>query len=347
MKLFFTLLFIFGCLPVWGQVGVISVTDASQYTSAEDFYHTFEYQIQPLGKNTGWKKCQAKTSKNFLKSLKRSSSWFATAAHCVLPCAQSGCNIYMDLLDEDYTALAMVKSTPKKPAVFIHPDYKIEIPALDDFALIRLDLHRASYSYFRRVPNVKPGEPVSKQTFDRFLNKNRRAASKLRRVLSGDLPPILTFDDATYQLDRKLSVISIFDGVRDVKPNPNAAYYVNDLGFGYTKNFGIRNGMSGSGVMSNTGELVGMVSANLYVNTDQTDLKTGKTKAMAYDFFLFSAFNKPMRSFMEKVMGSDYYQLDFKDAYPQFVRKGSKADHTVIRSIVKEIRKKASSKKAK
>lgn len=338
MKLFLALLCMLGGAFAWGQVGVVSVTDEDKHATKEDFYHTFEYQIQPLGKNTGWKKCQA---------TRIGKRWFATAAHCVLTCAQKGCNIYMDLLDEDYTALAMVKSTPQKPAVFIHPDYKIEIPALDDFSLIRLDLNRASYSYVHRVPNIKPGEPVSKQAFDRFLNKNRRAASKLRRVLSGDLPPILSFDDDTYQLDRKLSVISIFDGVRDIKPNPYLAYYVKDLGFGYTKNFGIRNGMSGSGVMSNTGELVGIVSANLYVNTQEVNPKTGKPKNVAYDFFLFSAFNKPMRAFMEKVMGSDYYQLDFKDAYPQFIRKGKRGDHTVIRGIVKQIRQDAAKQKKK
>ena len=231
--------------------------------------------------------------------------------------------------------------------MFVHPDYDLEIPALDDFALIRLDLNRASYYYFRRVPHAKPGEAVSKQTFNRFLNNHRQAASKLRRVLSGDLPPILAFDDDTYQLDRKISVISIFDGVRAIKPNPNPVYYVKDLGFGYTKNFGVRSGMSGSGVMSNTGELVGMVSANLYVSAAETDRRTKKPVTLEYDFFLFSAFNKPMRAFMEETMGSDYYQLEFKDAYPQYIAPGKRGDHTIIRSIVKEIRQEAAQKAKK
>ena len=59
MKLFLTVfLYLFSPL-VWGQVGVVSVTDEDKHTSTEDFYHTFEYQIQPLSKNVKWKKCQA------------------------------------------------------------------------------------------------------------------------------------------------------------------------------------------------------------------------------------------------------------------------------------------------
>lgn len=322
----------------WGQVGIVSVVDENKHATEEDFYHTFEYHIQPRGKNTAWKKCQA---------TRIGKRWFATAAHCLMDCAKNGCTLYMDLLDEDYSALAIVQSTPKKPAVFIHPDYDVNIPALDDFALIRLDLHRASYSYFRRVSNIKPGLAVSKQRFNQFLDQNRRAASKLRRVLSGDLPPILSFDNDTYLLDRKLSVISIFDGVRAIKPNPYKAYYVNDLGFGYTQNFGVRSGMSGSGVMTNTGELAGIVSANLTVQTAPANAKASKSKKQTHDFFLFSAFNQPMRTFMEKTMGSDYYQLEFKDAYPHYIRRGAKADHSLIRSIVKQIRQEAAAKAKK
>ncbi len=317
------------------QVGVVSVTEEDKHANKEDFYHTFEYQQSPLNGVGQWKKCQA---------TRIGRRWFATAAHCVQQCARTGCRIYMDLLDEPISVFALLDSTPKKPAVFLHPEYRKEIPALDDFALIRLDLNRANQMYYRRTKGAGPGVQISRAEFDAYLNKRRRAASKLRRVLSGDLPPIVIFDDDTYRIDRKLSVISIFDGVREIKQNPYKADYVKDLGFAYTKNFGIRQGMSGSGVMTNTGELIGVVSASLYLETVRPASKTGKKEQR--DYFLFAAFNKPLRACMESVMGSDYYQLDFKDAYPQFIRRGVRGDHRDIRSVVQQIRRDADKKQA-
>ena len=233
------------------DVNIMTVTDEDRHTKKEDFYHTFEYHILPLGRGNSAAKCQA---------TRIGRRWFATAAHCVERCAAGGCRIQMDLLDEPVSVLAQVDSTPKRPTIFVHPEYNENVTARDDFALIRLDLNKAPLVYYKRV-NRTELVGISLQQFQAYLRTHRTAAAKLRRVMSGDLPPIVAFDDDTYLIDRKLSVISIFDGVRDIKQNPYKAYYVKDLGFAYTKNFGIRKGMSGSGVMTNTCYLLVFVSA--------------------------------------------------------------------------------------
>ena len=308
------------------DVNIMTVTDEDRHTKKEDFYHTFEYHISPLGRGGSGSKCQA---------TRIGRRWFATAAHCVETCVAGGCRIQMDLLDEPFSVLAQVDSTPKRPAVFVHPKYNKKVFPQNDFTLIRLDLNKAPLVYYKRV-NRTELVGIFLQQFQAYLRTHRAAAAKFRRVMRGDLPPIVAFDDDTYLIDRKLSVISIFDGVRDVKQNPYKAYYVKDLGFAYTQNFGIRKGMSGSGVMTNTGELIGVVSGTL--NWQRYSSAQGKTEEK--DFFLFLAFNKSVRAFMESVMGSDYYKLDFKDAYPQFIKHGVRGNHSLIRQGVRDVRNK-------
>ena len=39
-------------------------------------------------------------------------------------------------------------------------------------------------------------------------------------------------------------------------------------------------------------------------------------------------------------LGSDYYKLDFKDAYPQFIKHGVRGNHSLIRQGVRDVRNK-------
>ena len=57
------------------------------------------------------------------------------------------------------------------------------------------------------------------------------------------------------------------------------------------------------------------------------------------EWFMFFAFNRPALEFMESVMGSDFYKLDIKDAYPNYVRK-SRRNYSEIVSRMKEFYKK-------
>lgn len=314
MKKFILCLFFTVVSPAFSQVNIISVTDETKHTKKEDFFHTFEYYIIPSSKSARGGKCQA---------TRIGRRWFATAAHCVTPLCDNGCRIELDLLEQSVSARAAVEHSAKQPAVFTHPEYAGHL-AQNDFALFRLDLDRTPLVYYRRG---KVNTTVSAQVFKSFLNKNRRAASQLKHIQSADFPPLVRFDNGNYILDRKISVISIFGGKREVKINPHSVHYVNALGYAYTNNFGIIKGMSGSGVMTNTGELLGMISGNLIL------MSRNAANTQKEDFFMFPVFNDNIAAFMESVMGSDFYKLEWKDAYPYLVRKSRKNYRAIIESV--------------
>ena len=316
----FILLFL-NIFAVRAEVGIISVTDEDKHSKKEDFYHTFEYVIVPSGAKTSQMgKCQA---------TRIARNWFVTAAHCVQESCKNGCEIQLDLLEYSPSAFARFTHTPKKPLVFVHPLFSPYVFAKNDFALLHLHMDRAPLTYYLR-PTEKQSyrQVISEEKFNAFLEQNRRAKAALYHALNPKFPPILYFDEGNFLLDRKLSVIAIFDGKRDIYQSTDAVYYVKALGFAYTQNFGIRQGMSGSGVMSNTGELVGMASGNLET-WDQS--ANGRTKEG--DYFMFPIFNKSIVDFMKDTMGSDFDKLDFKEANPYCVSKTRKNFSSLIQMV--------------
>ena len=322
MKKLFLFILCVLTLPLFAEVSLISVTDENKHSRKEDFYHTFEYYISGEGQHT---KCQA---------TRIAPRWFATAAHCVKDLCVHECQIRMDLLDTPVSVLAETQHAAKTPSIFVHPNYREGELVKNDFALLRLDLNHAPKTYYRRANAKNPkNTAMSEKQFTAWLARNPRTNAKYRHVLSPQLPPIVRFDNNNYVLDRKISVISIFSGKREVKANPNPVYYVKDLGYAYTQDFGIRKGMSGSGVMTNTGELMGIISA--YVGAD---LYKGKQKIKHQDLFMFPVFNEDLISFMRDTLGSDWPRVDIKDAYPYLANKTRK-DFTEVLVIMKSPQK--------
>ena len=280
-------------LPLLAQVSVVSVTDHDKHTQKEDFWHTFEYYIIPPDNSKG-SKCQAtRIAKN----------WFATAAHCVVDTCQKSCTLRMDLLEQPVSVFVDGKHTAKRPIVFVHPAYATDKSVAHDFALIKMDLSILPSRYYRRPTGEQTQNvAISRAEFQNFLKQNPVARREFNRALRPDLPPILVFDNATKRIDRKLSVVSIFGGKRNILKNPYPTDYVKELGFAYTQNFGVKQGMSGSGVMTNTGELAGIISAHLVAKASLGDEKD--------KYFMFAVFNEDLTRFMEETMGSDYYKME-------------------------------------
>ena len=325
LKKLFLFLFCFCTLPLGAEVSVLTVTDEDKHQTKEDFQHTYEYFIIS---DTASMKCQA---------TRITSRWFATAAHCVKDPCQNQCKIQMDLMDTPVSLLAQGMHDKQHKIVFVHPGYNPNKMVKDDFALIKLDVRQAPKIYYRRA--TKKGAPnmaMKVNDFFAWLKPRPSAMSKYNKALHPTLPPLVDFSvPRNYEIDRKLSVISIFDGERNVKKATSPVYYVKGLGYAYTNNFGIRKGMSGSGVMSNTGELIGIISSNI----GETWYK-GDKKVSQNDWFMFPVFNEDLLAFMKTTMGSDFDKIDFKDAYPSFVKKTkqdfSGVENTMQRSAAKK-----------
>ena len=323
-KLWFILFLLSGALLLPAEVGMLSVSDEAKHTVKEDFNHTFEYLALPTspGKYPGGK-CQA---------TRIGRRWFVTAAHCVQRICEKECRIQMDLLDQSISAFAEVKHTPERPAVFIHPGFDYNVFVKNDVALIRLDLDKTPFTYYQRLPDYRKKWLTQKQA-DEYFAKTPAARSALYKVRSPSFPPILVFNSwANYVFKGKISVISIFNGERVIKPDPYPVHYVKRLEYAYTNNFGVRRGMSGSGVMSNTGEFIGVISGIFQVSKKN---EKNKEYEVEDELFMFFVFNKSAIDFMKDVMGSDFYKLDLKNAYPDFVKKSNRNYTQIINRVRK------------
>ena len=312
-------------LPLAAEVSVLTVTDEDKHSRKEDFFHTFEYFILSSDKQQESGKCQA---------TRITSNWFVTAAHCVERRCQKACTLQLDLLEGPMSVLATTQHTAKKPTVFIHPQYKPygkEIQIQHDLALIYLDINRAPKTYYQRAnATQKANMIIPSKIFFAWLEQHPKAKSNLKHALFPSLPPIAVFDEMNQELDRKISVISIFDGVRRVKPDPHKVYYIKDLGYAYTQNFGIRKGMSGSGVVTNTGELIGIISSTVTRSSYPIRGNATKGKAIRENLFMFPVFNADSVNFMKEVMGKDFDKISQKDAYPYLAKKTSKNFHSLV-----------------
>ena len=280
------------------------------------FQHTFSYEVFH-GKNG--MKCQA---------TRINSRWFVTAAHCVKDICRKSCTIEMDLLDSAVSVKATEWHNTYHYTVFIHPGYKKTKAAKDDFALIRLDPTKAAKTYYKRsTPQDPRSGRISSRQFFRWLKQSPAKQKKYQALFHFSPPQIMEFEGGNYEILQTLFVVSIVNGKRTVKQSNSPIYYVKNLGLAYTNDFGIRKGMSGSGVISEEKDLVGIISSNI-----KEDFYDGNQKIAGRNWFMFPVFNEEVIAFMQATMGEEFNTLKIKKAYPSIAKKTDK-DFSSIRKL--------------
>ena len=258
-------IFLFACLilmvtALMADVSFISVANEESYNSVKDFTNTYEINLNKH-QSKDVVKCQA---------VRLARNWFITAAHCVKEVCSGDCSFQARLMVGDNYEADFTTTQAKKLSKKIFTFSKTQINSgqtLYDIALIYFDpketkiiwkdLRRQRYN-----ENVDSffAMPISEAE---FLKRVPSRAAYVRALNGTNLPTILVIDSKKpLVLNRDLSIISIWSGKKELLKSTKApVFYSAKLSNIITKNFGVIQGISGSGVMTNTGELLGIVSA--------------------------------------------------------------------------------------
>lgn len=273
------------------EVNLLSVSDEASYSNASDFTNTFELNFHKTG-SAQIGKCQG---------VRLRRNWFITAAHCVENICAGACSVQARLIVGTNYELDLRTSSPRI--------YKQNKQSKDskknagyDIALIFFPPQDSRLDYMD--PSTHSGLNEK-----RFLSRIPNAQIYSAATKATNIPTIASIDSTeNIMLNKKLSVASIWDGRRDVLKNKNPVFYSPKQHYIFTKNFGIKQGISGSGVMTNTGELIGVVTAIVTITITNPD---GKTKDV--HLALMTAFDNYIINFIATHIDDIYYEPLDKD----------------------------------
>ena len=295
-KVFLSFIFLtLVCAAFCQSVGFISSAgeEINSYATTDDFSNTFEINFAPLVQiKPDTKQITFKNSK--CQAVRLSKSWFITAAHCVEDVCQNGCNMQTRLIvGRNYEMDIISQSTKTSPQVFIHPNRNAKQNiSTYDIALI----------YFKPLTSkivYKDTKTQSAITNREFLNRLKNYKSYKRALSSYNTPTLLLIGKYRKQgpiLAREFSVLSSFEDKRKVLRSKNKAIYYPQSKTIILENFGIKQGISGSGLMTSKGELAGITSTISDPN-DKNQLAQ------------FSALDMTTLDFIEDKIGSIEYTV--------------------------------------
>lgn len=248
-KILLFALFVLLATVLAADVSFISVSNEESYNSVKDFTNTYEINLNKHG-DKNIVKCQA---------VRLARNWFITAAHCVKEVCSGDCSFQARLMvgpnyEADFTT-TQAKNFSKKIFTFSKTQLDTNQP-LYDIALIYFDPKETKTIW-------KDDASRRILTEAQFLLRVPSRAAYARALNGTNLPTILVIDSKDWLvLKRDLSIISIWSGKKELlKSKKFPVFYSARLSNLITKNFGVIKGISGSGVMTNTGELLGIVSA--------------------------------------------------------------------------------------
>ena len=247
--------------------------------------------------------------------------WYLTAAHCVSPLCDKGCEISVDLLQGKLAASAVVhhKSDRSGRRVFVHPDYRADKTdnIRQDLALIRFTPSAQDY-YFA---DFAAADRLDYKTFIARLQKPAYSEQLLQwQALTQGKTPLCTISTLTNRHIRQPLAVPLLqpDGIFFHQSQTDDFYYFADLRMYVGTNFGVKPGMSGSGVVLPGGDVIGVVSASL---EGVTELEAYNEQGQVVgrvpywlDKFYFTPFTGKNVRFIQSVLNSfhDQERADFK-----------------------------------
>lgn len=243
-----TALFCCALARAGAEVAVLKISDEESYKSKKDFTNTYEIDVNENG-TANIEKCQA---------VRLKKNWFLTAAHCVEQPCKNVCDMQARLIvGENYEAdLIATHNAKNSKKIFIVPRKEKDLPMANDLALIFFEPF-SSKTVFK-----DPAEGNIALSEEEFLSRSKDAAQYYKAINGTNIPPVLVFTAKERKaLKRSVSIISIWSGKREVLNSRDTVFFTPEGGFLFTINFGVIRGISGSGVMTNTGELAGITSA--------------------------------------------------------------------------------------
>jgi hypothetical protein len=236
-------------------ITVVPVARAQNYLDIRKYANS--YEIRALsGKESDRERNMAKC-----QAVRLNKEWFLTAAHCLQgPCAK-GCSIQARLIvhkDYELDMQAEHTSVMDSPFIIYSKASAAKNAVSYDLALIRFDPAKTKYIHLdKRLKYIL--------TKEQFLEKLSFRPGEYDRAIDGsDFPTLLLLEAKTPKLlNRALAVPSIWgdDNHSEILGSRGYVYYSPEKQYLYTNNFGIRQGISGSGVFTSEGELVGIVSS--------------------------------------------------------------------------------------
>lgn len=291
-KLFLSSLFLFSVCAIMAQgVSYITITNEESYKSSSDFNNTYEVNLNQHGLNT-ISKCQA---------VRLAKDWFITAAHCVEPVCDVACSMQVRLIVKPTYEMGLTTThTPSNPKVFKNPKSNVAGKnAAYDLALLYFPSYDSKFVY--KDPSRRMILPESV-----FLKRLPDYNIYYRAENGTNIPVVLAVNSKeNVMINRSLSVASIWDGRTDVLQTAKPVFYSPKLHYIFTENFGIIKGISGSGVMTNTGELVGIVSAI----GDLTKRNSVTGEAVVTPVAFFAAFDNYALDFIKSFIGGFEYKI--------------------------------------
>lgn len=269
---------------------------AQKYMDVRQYNNTYEINVHKPGDKQE-SKCQA---------VRLNKEWFITAAHCLVPVCNAECTIKAKLANtKDYEMEMNTTHNGISKAAYLHTKSK-EDQVSYDIALIRFNPANTSY-IFKDKKNMRLME---KDELFKQLNASQKA--EFNQAIEGvNFPVVLALKTQTPKiLNRALAVASVWDYDKEILSSEDYVFFSPKHNFLYTSNFGIRQGISGSGVITSSGELVAVVSA--VAHTRRTLTTDGGSKIKNIDFSMFSTFDNSVLSFLKShVPGLEIKQAGF------------------------------------